>query len=100
MHIKTNFKVYCQTPRGFDSEIIIDKAFLGSCCGVGLRRRSNADLHVVFVFLGEDDGNWFHSDGVFSTFWIDDFSEVWERAQKWIKNNCIHEPTGGWRFKQ
>jgi len=77
-----------------------EKVFTGECFGIGLRRRRPKESHVEFVVLVEDDGQWFISSGVGSSFWMDELREAIEDAMLWVQNNCDPDPSGfGWVFR-
>jgi ABC-type glycerol-3-phosphate transport system substrate-binding protein len=76
------------------------KQFLGMCFGIGLRKRGgDADPHVEFTILVEDDGNWFLAPDGGSSYWMSDLQEVLTAAIDWVKANCVEDPDGfGWDF--
>jgi hypothetical protein len=76
-----------------------EKAFLGKCMGVGLRRRGDDDLHVMFTLLVEDDGNWYVSSGNISSHWFPELMEVLDEARHWLGEHCEHGQYG-WAFRK
>ncbi len=72
----------------------IEKAFLGNCFGVGLRKRAPNSNHIEFIILVEDDGNWFESKNGGSSLWLTDLQEQLNKAILWMKANCKPDPSG------
>ena len=70
--------------------------FLGGCRGVGLYKRGgDADPHVCFLVLSEDDGHWFVSEHGASSYWLPDLVSQLHLADKWMAENCI---AGRWGY--
>lgn len=75
------------------------QVFKGSCYAVALVPRYEAgdDLHICFQILVEDDGNWYESPGIGSSYWAPELIEQLKQAQEWMQKNAIpHE--GGFAF--
>ncbi len=105
--IKTRMTVLLHDHTGL-KQIVMEKAFLGSCKGIGLRKRGERDRHVTFTVLTEDDGTWFATDsGASSSYWMGELAQTLKSALAWIKRNCepdLHSPDlhsvvqYGWKF--
>ena len=84
----------------YEEEIYaIRQVFKRDQFGVVLSERGPDDPHVRFTVIGEDDGNWFVSEGGASSSWLSELISVLNEAHRWITRNCAREPSGfGWRF--
>ncbi len=66
--------------------------------GVVLWERGTNDPHIMIKVIGEDDGNWFETKSLGSSYWLEDFKKVLVCLQDWLNNNAIkHE--WGYNFK-
>ena len=79
----------------------IKELFLGECTGIALIPRGPNDSHICFMHLTEDDGCWFQSSGIHSTFWLTDLAEVLAAVREWLEANADPDsPTRiGWKFR-
>lgn len=62
--------------------------FLGSCHGIALSRRNINDNHIVMTWLTEDDGCWFPSESLGSSYWMQDSLNVLRETIEWIEKNA------------
>jgi hypothetical protein len=68
--------------------------------GIGLRARSNSDLHVVVHHLVEDDGNWFEPHTAsFDSYWTADLLSQVQAAIVWMEANCDRDGAFGYKFR-
>lgn len=77
------------------------KPVKGARNGVKFVPRGKDDPHILIQLLGEDDDNWFNSDGVMSSFWIDDLILTLQRAKETLSKKANPDRDGfGFEFKQ
>lgn len=91
-------------PEGtIDDELFIH-AIKGGCAGVAIYKRGYDDPHLMVKMLVEDDDSWFINEGGFSSAWLADIRNVWERVNEWLNVNADPDVfkgiTYGWRLKQ
>jgi hypothetical protein len=75
---------------------------MGAIHGVLFRKRGENDNHVALWHMIEDDGTWHVGEfsGSTSSAWIDDLVKVYQKAQKWLVDNCDRDPSGhGYIFR-
>lgn len=72
--------------------------FLGTCCGIALVPRGPNDNHICFIILTEDDGNWFVTNNLLSTYWLPDLEKQLEYAKSWLIKNTDKDKYG-YKFK-
>ena len=83
------------------------RMFLGSVCGVVLRKRGPDD-HICFEIISEDDEYWFPYSAGSSSYWLPDYRRVLRAAEAWCRMKALpdmyqHHPDGpkvqyGWKF--
>lgn len=67
--------------------------------GIVLHKRGENDLHICIGIIGEDDGSWFETDRLGSSYWLDDFMKVLKLLKKWLEANAI-KTKWGYEFKK
>lgn len=72
--------------------------FLGTCHGIALVPRGKNDNHICFYILTEDDGVWFVSNNMGSTYWLHDLKKQLQQVEKWLSENAI-KVDYGYMFK-
>lgn len=79
------------------------RIFLGSCVGIGLRKRGPADDHIVFQLLVGDDGNWFYLTSALSSHYVDELRDLLREVMNFLETSCIIDVVNGkvwgWKFK-
>jgi len=78
------------------SELDFEQLFLSECVGIALTRRAPNDKHICMVLLSEDDGHWFVSSCIGSSYWMDDLIELLQYVKKWMEANAKPQIVEGW----
>lgn len=66
----------------------------GNCHGVNLIHRGKDAEHVLVQIFTEDDGTW-HSEMVFSNYWLGDLIHTLQAVQSDIQRKGINDGKGG-----
>ena len=67
----------------------------GECFGIVIHERGKDDPHITISIIVEDDENWaITKTASMSSFWLSDFKNVLNEADKWIQENCTKDPLG------
>lgn len=82
-------------------------AFCNGVVGILLTERGKEDPHIVWHYIGEDDGRYFLKKGkdAVSSAWLPDLISCLKEVLSWVRANSVPDEAGilpnfrvGWRF--
>lgn len=82
-HISNSYEETITTP--------IVKVFKRGCRGIVLHWRGENDPHLCYIYITEDDGNWFVSSQPVSSHWISEDLELIIKAREWMMANAFED---------